>query len=105
MSLDASPPLYMIAHINDDDHVDGVTLRIWPTATKGPRVRPPGDIWTWRTIEEWYPQGKTDSSARALWQYYSSHLVSYQEELGEGNNEFSLRSIILRTWSDFVYIP
>jgi hypothetical protein len=52
----------------DDDHVDGVRPHLWTAATNGPIVHPPGDIWTWRTVMEWYRQRKTpDSSTRAVW--------------------------------------
>jgi hypothetical protein len=72
----------------DDDHVDGLRLRLWAAVTNWPTVHPPGDTWTWRTMVEWYRQGKTttDSSTRANWQsYLQSHPVVNQGEPGEGN--------------------
>jgi hypothetical protein len=44
-------------------------------------------------------RGETpDSSTRALWlSYQQSHLLANKEELGEGNNEFNLRSIFVHT--------
>jgi hypothetical protein len=39
-----------------------------------------------------------DSTNTALWQSYQQcYLVANQEELGEGNDEFSLRSIFVNT--------
>jgi hypothetical protein len=35
----------------------------------------------------------------------SIHLVANQEELGEGNDEFSLRSIFVNTSKRFFYMP
>jgi hypothetical protein len=55
----------------DDNHVDRVRLRLWTAATDRPIVHPLGDIWTWRTMVEWYQQVKTpDLSIRVLWQSY-----------------------------------
>jgi hypothetical protein len=50
----------------------------------------PGDIWAWRTMVEWYWQGKPDSSTKALWKsYQQGHLVANQEEM----MNFALQSI------------
>jgi hypothetical protein len=59
-----------------------------------------------RTMVEWCPQRKTpDPSSRALRQsYQQSHLVANQE-LGEGNCEFSLRIIFVYTWKCFLHRP
>jgi hypothetical protein len=40
------------------DHVDGVRLHLWTAATNRPTVHPPGNIWVWRAMVEWYWQGK-----------------------------------------------
>jgi hypothetical protein len=53
----------------DDYDDDGVKLHLWTVATSRPIVYPLGGTWAWRTMMEWYRQGKTpDSSTRALWQ-------------------------------------
>jgi hypothetical protein len=48
-----------------------------------PAVHLLGHIRAWRTVVEWYKQGKTpDLSTRALWQFYQQdHLIANQEEL------------------------
>jgi len=81
------------------DDVNGVRLHLWSVATNGPVVHPSVDAWSWRTMVEWYQQGKTpNSSNRALWQsYQQSHLVANVEELGKKNYEFSLQSIFVPT--------
>jgi hypothetical protein len=43
---------------DDDDDVDRVGLRLWTAATNGSIINPPGDIRAWRTMLEWYRQGK-----------------------------------------------
>jgi hypothetical protein len=54
-------------HETDDDHVDGVRLRLSTAGTNGPIVHPPDDTWAWRTMVEWYRQVKTpDTSTRGL---------------------------------------
>jgi hypothetical protein len=40
------------------DLVCGVRVRLWTAATHLPIVHPPGDIWAWRTMVEWYRQEK-----------------------------------------------
>jgi hypothetical protein len=60
---------YLLLFIDDDVH--GVRLRLWTVVTNRPIVHPPGNIWAWRTMVEWYQWGKTpDLSTRAFWQYY-----------------------------------
>jgi len=39
---------------------DGVRLCLWTAATNGPTVHPPGDMWVWRAMVEWYWQEKTE---------------------------------------------
>jgi hypothetical protein len=81
----------------DDDDVDGVGLRLWIPATNGTIIRPPGDIWVWRTMVEWNWQEKTpDSSTRSLWQSYPQ---SSSEAGGtdEGIDEFCLAKNLFRT--------
>jgi hypothetical protein len=84
----------------DDDHVDGMRLRLWPAATNGPIVLLlEGIIWAWRTMVEWYRQRKTpDSSTRALWQSYHQRKRVTQEGLAKKIINFALRriSFILR---------
>jgi hypothetical protein len=47
---------------------------------------------------EYRQEKTTDSSTRILWKSYKqSHLVTTQEELGEGNYEFGLRNIFVHT--------
>jgi hypothetical protein len=41
-------------------HVDGVRLCLCMAATNGPIVRPPEDAWVWRTMVEWYWNGKPE---------------------------------------------
>jgi hypothetical protein len=44
-----------------------VRLRLWSVVTTEHIVHPPGDILVWRTMVEWYKQGKADSSTTDLW--------------------------------------
>jgi hypothetical protein len=64
-------------------------------------LRPPTGLYFIPHIiyEHGEPWWKTpDSSTRALWQsYQQSYLAPKQEELGEGNDEFGLRSIFVHT--------
>jgi hypothetical protein len=73
------------------------TLR--SAATNKHIVHPPDETWAWRSLVEWYLQGKTpDSSTRALWQsYQQNHLVARQEILDERNAEFSRQIIFVHT--------
>jgi hypothetical protein len=49
----ASRVVYISAKcVATDDHVDGVTVRLWTTATSGPIVHPSGDIWSWINMVE-----------------------------------------------------
>jgi hypothetical protein len=81
--------------ILDDDHVDGVRLRLWTEATNGPVVDHPTDM----SVENHGAMMSTGESywfvhKSALWQSYQhSHLMDNQEELGDGNDGFCLRNI------------
>jgi hypothetical protein len=55
----------------------------------------PGDIWAWRTMVEWYRQGRTDSSTIDLWQAYQQLSSSKAGGTGEGNYEFCLTKYLL----------
>jgi hypothetical protein len=71
---------------------------LWTADTNGPIVHPPGDIWAWRTMVEWYRQGKApDSSPSLSGNHTISHLVANQKELGEGSDELYLRRIFVHT--------
>jgi hypothetical protein len=83
---------------DDHDHVDRVITRLWSTAAKGPIVHPPGDIWAWMTMVEWYWQRKTpDSSTRALLQSYQQLSSNKAGGNGEWNNEFGLTKYSFHT--------
>jgi hypothetical protein len=47
-----------VGHIVIVLHVDRVRLCLLTAATNGPIVHPPGGVWTWRVMEEWYWRGK-----------------------------------------------
>jgi hypothetical protein len=54
-------------HYHRHHHVDWVRLRLWTATINGQVI----GMWVYRTVVEWYRQGKTpDSSTRALWQSY-----------------------------------
>jgi hypothetical protein len=54
-----------------------------------------GDTWAWRTMVDWYWQGKTPhSSTRTLWQPYQQLCSSKVEELEKEKMNLALRSII-----------
>jgi hypothetical protein len=72
------------SYIDDDDHVDGVRLRLWTAAINRPIVHPAGDIRAWRTILKWYRHGKLQICPPEL----SGSPIS--RETGKGN-EISLR--------------
>jgi hypothetical protein len=73
------------------DHVHEVRLHLWTPATNEPVVHSPGDVWAWRTMMEWYRQGKLQIRPPQLsGNPNSSHLAANQRELGEGNYEFSI---------------
>jgi hypothetical protein len=45
--------LVLVYDDDDDDHVDGMKLRLWTAVTNGPIVHPPGDVWAWRkTVDD-----------------------------------------------------
>jgi hypothetical protein len=67
-------------NLTDDDHADGMILRLWTAATNEHIVRPPGHIWEWRMMPS---TEKTDSSTRSLWQSYQQSSGSKQEEWEE----------------------
>jgi hypothetical protein len=59
-------------------------------------------IWAWRTMVEWYRQGKTPhSSTRALWQSYQQSPGSKQKKQAKWMMNSALRSIFVQTckWS------
>jgi hypothetical protein len=63
---------------DDNDDVNGARLRLWTAATNMPTVYPPGYVWPWRIMVEWYRQGTTpDSSTRTFWQtYLQRHIIA-----------------------------
>jgi hypothetical protein len=86
-----------------DDHVDRARLYLWTAATNGPIVHPPGDIWVWKTVVEWYQQRKApDSSTRALWQSYQQSSITKQKELAKEMMDLALRSILVHTWKGYL---
>jgi hypothetical protein len=68
----------MILH-DDDDYVDGVRLRFWTAASKGPTIHPLGDIWlpARTAMVEWYWQGKTKQLKENLFQCHFVHQKSH----------------------------
>jgi hypothetical protein len=81
---------YMYYVQNDyGDRIDGARLRLWTAASNGPLVHAPDHTWAWRTMVEWYWQGKplirpTELSGNPA----NSHLVARQEVLSEESYEF-----------------
>jgi hypothetical protein len=60
-------------------HIDGVRLCLWTVATDGPTVHPPGDIWAWRVMVEWYQWLKPKNLERSLSQYHFVHHNSHMD--------------------------
>jgi hypothetical protein len=58
---------------NDDVHVNGVKLYLWNAAINGPIIHPPGDIWAWGAMVEWYWQRKTEELGKKLSQCHFVH--------------------------------
>jgi hypothetical protein len=80
---------------HDDDHVDGVRLRLWPVATNGPIFHHLGDT----SIEAHDGIILTGEISRYFHQsflaiYQQKNLVANRKELGEENYEFSLRKYL-----------
>jgi hypothetical protein len=67
---------------HDHDHVNGATPRLWTAVTKKNSVHPPGDIWAWIIVVEWYRKGKRIiRPPEASDSHTSSLLVAKQKEL------------------------
>jgi hypothetical protein len=91
--------------VDDDyDHVDGVTLRLWTAAINWPIDHSTGDIWAWRDGGMTSTGKTSDSSTRALWQFYKqSHLVAKQEGLENKIMNLASRSnIFVHTSKDSI---
>jgi hypothetical protein len=99
MTLRNKTGRFHIKSIDDDDNarVDGVRLRLWTAATSWPIAHPPGDIWAWRTMVEWYRQRKpSDSFTRTLCQsQQQSYVVAKQQKMTKEVMNFALRGIYL----------
>jgi hypothetical protein len=86
------------------NHVDGLRPCLWTAATNGPIVRPPRDIWAWRTVVEWSRQRKTpDSSARALWQSYQQSSSIKPKERAKWIMNLALHNFFVRTCKWFLH--
>jgi hypothetical protein len=81
---------------DDDNHVDGVRLRLWTAATSGLIVHPEWYV-SMGTMVEWCRHRKIpDSSTRAPWQNLPAKSTgSKQEERAKGMMNLALRSIFL----------
>jgi hypothetical protein len=90
---------------DDDDHVDGVRLRLWIAATNRPIVHPLGDIWAWRTMVEWHRQGKTFVHQSPLAVLPTESSTSKLGELGEGNYKFGLTKYLCSYFEGIFNIP
>jgi hypothetical protein len=91
ITADLPTSLYVPPLQEDDDHVDGVRLRLRTEAINGPIFYPPGDVWSWRTTVEVYRQGKLLNRPPELQQSYKQSCISKVGGTGEENDTFSIR--------------
>jgi hypothetical protein len=70
---------------DDDEHIDGMRLRLWTATTNGRIVHPQGELY--KHGEPWWCQLRKTPNSNS---YQQNNLVANREDAGEGNYLFCL---------------